>query len=395
MDAVREQSKNPIVVGVLAFIIGVIFGLVVLGWWLWPVDWTDAAPEDLVAEEQTEYLRMSIEAYGYTGDAARAQSRYVKLGEDTEVAMEGIVINPEDMDAKLLVDFNAAVDAPPAELALDQPAATGSVEELVAEELGLEAPALEEEGAAEPAVEQPSEGEVPEEDLLAGEFPSEEFEAEDTGSKSLLGTIWPVLCLVVMVIFAAGVALFFIRGRGTSEPQSEPPVDLDTAVSHEAQSDVPWEEYTEPAAQSELEPPLGQFMTSYQHGDDMYDDSFSIDSPSGEFLGECGVGISETVGVGDPKRVTAFDVWLFDKNDIQTVTKVLMSAHAFGDSELQQQLAAKGEPVLVELGGETVLETQTLQLVARIVDIAYGDSTMSADNFFERFILELEVSQKA
>mgnify|MGYP001824570785 CR=1 FL=1 len=136
-------------------------------------------------------------------------------------------------------------------------------------------------------------------------------------------------------------------------------------------------------------------MTSYQHGDDMYDDSFSIDSPSGEFLGECGVGISETVGVGDPKRVTAFDVWLFDKNDIQTVTKVLMSAHAFGDSELQQQLAAKGEPVLVELGGETVLETQTLQLVARIVDIAYGDSAMSADNFFERFILELEVSQKA
>jgi hypothetical protein len=44
--------------------------------------------------------------------------------------------------------------------------------------------------------------------------------------------------------------------------------------------------------------------------------------------GECGVGISETIGVGDPKKVTAFEVWLFDKNDIQTVTKVLMSAHA-------------------------------------------------------------------
>ena len=63
----------------------------------------------------------------------------------------------------------------------------------------------------------------------------------------------------------------------------------------------------------------------------MFDDSFSVDSPSGEFLGECGVGISETIGVGDPNKVSAFEVWLFDKNDIQKVTKVLMSAHAFLD----------------------------------------------------------------
>ena len=46
-------------------------------------------------------------------------------------------------------------------------------------------------------------------------------------------------------------------------------------------------------------------MTTYMIGDDLYDDSFSIDSPSGEFLGECGVGISDTIGVGDPKKVTA------------------------------------------------------------------------------------------
>ena len=63
----------------------------------------------------------------------------------------------------------------------------------------------------------------------------------------------------------------------------------------------------------------------------VFDDSFSIDSPAGEFLGECGVGISETIGVGEPKKVTAFEVWLFDKNDIQTVTTVLMCKNAFED----------------------------------------------------------------
>ena len=95
---------------------------------------------------------------------------------------------------------------------------------------------------------------------------------------------------------------------------------------------------------------MAQFMASYRLGDDLFDNSFSIDSPAGEFLGECGVGISETIGVGDPKKVTAFEVWLFDKNDIQTVTKVVMSAHAFNDVAIRQRLEAKGEPVLAEPG---------------------------------------------
>jgi hypothetical protein len=135
-------------------------------------------------------------------------------------------------------------------------------------------------------------------------------------------------------------------------------------------------------------------MASYKLGDDLFDDSFSIDSASGEFLGECGVGISETIGVGDHKKVTAFEVWLFDKNDIQTVTKVLMSAHAFNDGAIRQRLEAKGEPVLVEPGIETVLETQTLQLVARVADMSYGDSAMPADSFFDHVLLELSVWSK-
>jgi hypothetical protein len=138
-----------------------------------------------------------------------------------------------------------------------------------------------------------------------------------------------------------------------------------------------------------------QFMASYRLGDDLFDDSFSIDSPAGEFLGECGVGISETIGVGEPKRVTAFEVWLFDKNDIQTVTKVLMSAHGFLDESARQRLAAKGEPVLAEPGTESVLETQTLRLVARVVDLGYGEGALPEHSFFDRMILELAVWPKA
>jgi hypothetical protein len=145
----------------------------------------------------------------------------------------------------------------------------------------------------------------------------------------------------------------------------------------------------------EQAPPVAQFMASYKLGDDLFDDSFSIDAPSGEFLGECGVSISETVGVGDPKKVTAFEVWLFDKNDIQTVTTVLMSAHAFTDPAISQRLRAKGEPVQAERDREFVLDTQTLQLVARVVNMDYGEGAMPGESFFENLLLELAVWQKA
>jgi len=90
--------------------------------------------------------------------------------------------------------------------------------------------------------------------------------------------------------------------------------------------------YAEPY-QAEAAAPVAQFMTTYMVGDDLYDDSFSIDAPTGEFLGECGVGISDTVGVGEPKHVSALEIWLFDKNDIQTVTKVVMSEHVYEDKQ--------------------------------------------------------------
>ncbi len=129
-------------------------------------------------------------------------------------------------------------------------------------------------------------------------------------------------------------------------------------------------------------------------GDDLFDDSFSINSPTGEFLGECGVGISDTIGEGDKKKVTAFELWLFDKNDIQTVTKVLMSTHAFFDGAIRSRLEAKGEPIQAEPGAEFVLETQTLQMVATVKDMAYGEGAMPPQSYFDRLIVELAVWQK-
>ena len=140
-----------------------------------------------------------------------------------------------------------------------------------------------------------------------------------------------------------------------------------------------------------LAPPITQTITTYILGDDLYDESFSIDSQAGEFMGEYGVGVSEAIGVGDPKKVTALEIWLFDKNDIKTATKVIMSQHAYNDVSIRSRLEPKGELVLVEPQAQILLETATLQLLATVVDLEYGRGSMPANSYFERITLELAV----
>jgi hypothetical protein len=142
------------------------------------------------------------------------------------------------------------------------------------------------------------------------------------------------------------------------------------------------------------QPPLGHFITTYELGEDTYDESFSIETQMGEFLGECGVGISEMIGVGDPAKVTAFEVWLFDKSDIRTVTKVLMSEHAYHDETLRGRLASKGEAVLVEPGSPFVLETSSLQVRVDVTELVYGDDEMPAGSFFSKLTVELVATTK-
>jgi hypothetical protein len=335
MDAIRDQLNRPIAAGVVGLILGLILGLVI-GWGIWPVQWFDAAPEDLRVEWQEQYLRMTIHTYVRTGNEAYARERWTELGEDAPEVMDRIITAPGQLTNEDIARFQNNVVA-------------------------MEAPGVPPPVVAEPGVE------------------------ETLPTRNILLTVLPVLCVLTLLLGGALVALFFVRGRGPRTSTVTPAMQ-----AQDAARDAEWTDYE---AMGE-EPPMAQFMASYKLGDDLFDDSFSIDSPGGEFLGECGVGISETIGVGDPKKVSAFEVWLFDKNDIQTVTKVLMSVHAFRDETARHRLAAKGEPVQAEPGSQVVLETATLQLVARVVDMEYGEGALPTQSFFDNVILELAVWQK-
>lgn len=333
MNQIREYIKRPLIVGILAFVVGLVIGLVVLGWNLWPVQWYNASPTNLHPEYQEMWLRMAIISYNATGDATIARSEYNALGTSVADTLAKVKANPNGITTDMINKFSSAVSA------------------------------------AAP--------------LPPGVTPTK---APSTTGRSNVNTLFIVICVVTLLVAAAIVVYFVLQGRkrgGGAETGARPPTG-------EVETGAEWTNYPVPGEQA----PMAQFMASYKAGDDLFDDSFSIDSPSGEFLGECGVGISETIGVGVPKKVTAFEVWLFDKNDIQTVTKVLMSAHAFNDPTIRQKLEAKGEPFQAISGGQTVLETATLRLVARVVDMAYGQGALPESSYFDSLVLELAVWQK-
>ncbi len=339
MNRISEYLKRPYVIGgIVGLVVGMIIGLVVLGWWLWPIEWTDAAPSDLHPGYQEIWLQMAITSYGTTGDASKAKVEYDALGKSGPDTLALVKSNPGNINPNLISQFEAAV-ATTAQV----PSATQSTE-------------------VTPTASTTKSG------------------------RSNLTTLLLVMCGVTLLVGVAIVAYFVLQGRKRTAgvaPTTQIPVA-------EVEAPTEWTNY--PAATEQA--PMVQFMASYKAGDDLFDDSFSVDSPSGEFLGECGVGISETIGVGVPKKVTAFEVWLFDKNDIQTVTKVLMSAHAFSDPTIRQKLEAKGEPFQAISGGQTILETATLKLVARVVDMAYGQGALPENSYFDSLVLELAIWQK-
>ena len=359
MDKIKELFSRPLVTGILGFVIGLIIGLPLLGWMVWPVEWKDADASFLRQDLKAQYLCMIVDSYKVNQNASLAQARIDSLGMDIQTS-------PYMLDT--LQGGGCSYKAGDADVMALKSALLGNVAVGGSTSVTGGTPA-------------------------AAVLPTATATGKSATKSSTI--LLSLLCALFLIIGGALVYIFFIRNRkkGGQNPATEMDEDYIDEDASYANQTMPTK--TVPASHSQVGGgPAAHFMTTYVIGDDLYDDSFSIDAQTGEFLGECGVGISDTIGVGDPKKVTAFEVWLFDKNDIQTVTKVLMSSHAMNDSAIRQRLASKGEPLLVEAGQQLLLETATLQLEAKVIELVYGQGALPAGSFFERLTLEIAVWPK-
>ncbi len=71
--ALAEKAQRPPQIYYLLFAAGALFGLVVLGWWLWPVQWVDGGFEHLTADRQAAIVEAAadLNSYGNNANVAR------------------------------------------------------------------------------------------------------------------------------------------------------------------------------------------------------------------------------------------------------------------------------------------------------------------------------------
>ncbi|MBL7182982.1 MAG: hypothetical protein ISS50_00870 [Anaerolineae bacterium] len=58
----------------LTFVAGLLLGWLVIGWWLWPVQWTNSAPWHLSLGHQRTFIRLVAEDYWLTGNVSQVKA---------------------------------------------------------------------------------------------------------------------------------------------------------------------------------------------------------------------------------------------------------------------------------------------------------------------------------
>lgn len=408
MDMIKQYLKDPKIVGIAALLIGLLIGWLVIGWGIWPVTWVDADLSDLRDDLQLRTMAQVVDAYAMNGNAEDAYGSWQEFGADalpvyTSVKESGVLPSENtEYFEELLISKGVAlpnITAGEAPVVVDTAAGEG------------DSAATTDEGGTEAAT-----GE--EEAVLPETAPQTEPEPEKQRATSIIGIVLGVLFALFLLGVAAFVYFFFFKKGGiTKSTGGESPVEQMTSSQpsmrrerqaapvvevlpdeEEEYDELEEDDYVAVRA-SGASPQTGsaylkQFITEYVFGNDMYDDTFSIDAASGEFLGECGVGIADTLGGSEPKNVSAFEIWLFDKNDVQTVTKVMMTDFAMNNPSILQRLEVKGEPVQIRPDLVVTLETATLLLEARILDVTYGRGGQAQNSYVQQMQVELTVTSR-
>ncbi|HNS01583.1 MAG TPA: hypothetical protein PKM78_04290 [Anaerolineae bacterium] len=341
---------------VVAFIVGLLIGWFVLGWLIAPVQWTDALVQDLQPADQKMLVVTAAEAFALTQDSRKAVERLQALGTQQQVA---------DLSAQVVQEAEAAGDVVTADRVRAMTAA-----------VGLTVP--------EAAATTPGAG--------SAEQPAQTTDQQGGGG---LFTALGLALLIGGILLAAWLLL-----RSRSAPAAEEEDELVTEILVDEPPPPARPSRSAAATGAAAAPTVersgaGQeFMAAFDQGDAAYDQSFDIEGADGSYWGECGMTLSETVQ-GDPERATALEVWLFDKSDIRTVTKVLMSDYAYGNQALREKLSSRGDAVLLAPDLGFVLDAQTLRLMGKIVAMEYDDSQAPARGAIRRLRVQLRVMRQA
>ncbi len=376
MSATTKSSyRAALLAGVVGLVVGILIGWLAIGWLLWPVQYVgEAYTYELNLPDKINYVAALVDSYSLRRQVdlvrqrlaswpledkittlAELYARYEREGMAVEahqiVELTGQLKQVEGWDASVV---NTTLSSLVARYLEQGDRERAQFISLFGSEIGLVSASPGEEAAPPAARAAPS-----------------------PAAGGAVEWILPILLAVLGVVVVVLVVLFLMQRRSvrtTAKP---------TRGAPSAPVMVP----SEPGA-------LLSTLSTYELGMDSFDESFSIEE-NGVFKGECGMGISEVIGEDRPRKVVALELWLFDKGDIRTITKVLASEYAYNDELLRNRLSARGEAVLAQPGTTLVLETAALSLKATVLEVEYGTGEdVPPRSFFKRVNVALSARSK-
>ena len=341
-----------------AFLLGLFLGWFGIGWGLWPVEWKNTDPIDLRQEAREDYLVMVANDYALTRDRATALRRLATWESLTDAGRE---------IRQLAAYYEAQGQREKAQ-------------NLKALAEGLSPPGT--------VVTTP----VPEEAVPSA------------GEGKLPGWALQVLWILAAILVVVGLGYLAFRllslreprpPRGARRGQAEAPEEGEGIEEEERGRKAPAfvsKVLSPPGAKERL---LGEFVLEYEYNGEgeEFEHIRVLESEDGkEYFGECGMGVASFLDQ-DSRLVNALEVWLFDKSDIRSETKVLMSRQAYEDDELREKLTRRGEPMLVGAGEPFSLEGHSLRAEAKVEEVQYR-AGYAQESVFERVSVRLWVYRR-
>lgn len=379
-DSARPSIKSvqrTLFVGVgvgllLGLLLGLIFGLY-YAWQINPATYAGGAyPNQLAPGYQANYLDMVVDSYISNNQVEQARLRLQSFDPSTKIRLL----------ARRATDYAVAGQSVEAQninnLAMQLKASEGWSNEAVQtaiSQLTGEYQAAGDSGRVQAigAFSNQLTGTVPVVSTPQAGQPAEPAAAPPAATPAQGGGFpwsWLLGCFLVLLLL---VALVLLAGRWqqSRKKSMKPP---------------------QPVWEGEGPAPLKRWTGTYTLGQDHYDEFFTIETDSGDFLGESGMGIMEAIPNTSPKQVMAFDVGLFDKTDITTLSRVVMSEQAYNDPTLRAKIEAnpQAQAILAEPGKSFMLDTSAMRVEAKIDELEYGPGNA----YFNKLKLSLAVFVK-
>jgi hypothetical protein len=348
---------------VIGLIVGILIGLLI-GWVLWPVQYKEAYTYQLIDQQKEQYVAAVADSYNLTKQVEVAQQRFEGWTTEEKVSALAQLFATDQAQGKTQEAERVA------ELAAELQRAEGWNPTVVNSVLSQMASTYADQGES---------GKAQAVSLFAGALGSSVAPSPGPVPTAapipIVGNVGTLLglCGFLLLLLVFFLAVLILRRGGLGRQAAVQRTEAEPAVAGPV--------------------PLLRKTSSYTLGMDNFDESFAIETEDNEWLGECGMGISESLNGGTPRRVVAFEVWLFDKPNTRTVTKVLMSDFAYNNETLRNKLSSRGDPVLATSGGTFTLETPALTVQAQITEIAYGEGT-PAFGYFNSLSVALTVNRK-